>query len=200
MMANSSDVVSGADARASEYNNLRADVLNTSSGHTHTGGADGGKPVTHLANAVQFVSAVTRYYSISPADCVPYSDSSKWLVDFEKVTSSDTTTVNLYFPVHLPHGAILKQMTIKWFRDDASASGSADLLRTNGAATSGLIASANSNATTGYHDVSSAVVTETIDNSTLSYCLVIVLAPNDSNVDVKFGGAIITYTIANPLP
>ena len=36
-MANSSDVSSGDTATAAQYNNLRADVLNTSSGHTHSG-------------------------------------------------------------------------------------------------------------------------------------------------------------------
>ena len=36
-MANSADVSSGDLATAVQYNNLRADVLNTSSGHTHTG-------------------------------------------------------------------------------------------------------------------------------------------------------------------
>jgi hypothetical protein len=36
-MANSSDVSAGDDILASAYNNLRADVLNTSTGHTHNG-------------------------------------------------------------------------------------------------------------------------------------------------------------------
>jgi hypothetical protein len=36
-MANSADVSSGDLATAAQYNNLRADVLNTSSGHSHTG-------------------------------------------------------------------------------------------------------------------------------------------------------------------
>ena len=36
-MANSSDVLAGNDARASEYNNLRKDVLDLSTGHGHTG-------------------------------------------------------------------------------------------------------------------------------------------------------------------
>lgn len=36
-MANSSEVSAGDDILASQYNNLRADVLNTSTGHTHNG-------------------------------------------------------------------------------------------------------------------------------------------------------------------
>ena len=36
-MANSADVNAGDDVLASQYNNLRADVLNISTGHTHNG-------------------------------------------------------------------------------------------------------------------------------------------------------------------
>ena len=36
-MSNSADVNAGDDALASQYNNLRADVLNISTGHTHNG-------------------------------------------------------------------------------------------------------------------------------------------------------------------
>lgn len=36
-MANSSNVTAGSAATAAQYNNLRADVLNTSTGHTHNG-------------------------------------------------------------------------------------------------------------------------------------------------------------------
>lgn len=41
-MANSSDVAAGADATATQYNNLRKDVLDTSTGHRHSGATDGG--------------------------------------------------------------------------------------------------------------------------------------------------------------
>jgi hypothetical protein len=36
-MSNSSDVVDGANTKTTDYNNLRADVLNTSTGHYHDG-------------------------------------------------------------------------------------------------------------------------------------------------------------------
>jgi hypothetical protein len=36
-MANSADVVSGQTASHTQYNNLRADAINTSSGHKHDG-------------------------------------------------------------------------------------------------------------------------------------------------------------------
>lgn len=44
-MANSGTVSSGDTATAAQYNNLRLDVLNTSSGHNHAGTTDTGKTV-----------------------------------------------------------------------------------------------------------------------------------------------------------
>ena len=44
-MANSGTVTAGSAALASQYNNLRADVLNVSTGHTHTGASEDGAKV-----------------------------------------------------------------------------------------------------------------------------------------------------------
>ena len=44
-MPNSGTVTAGSAALASQYNNLRADVLNTSTGHTHTGASEDGAKV-----------------------------------------------------------------------------------------------------------------------------------------------------------
>jgi hypothetical protein len=44
-MANSGTVTAGSAALASQYNNLRDDVLNVSTGHTHTGASEDGKKV-----------------------------------------------------------------------------------------------------------------------------------------------------------
>lgn len=44
-MANSADVVAGDDILASQYNNLRDDTLDASTGHQHLGGADEGKKI-----------------------------------------------------------------------------------------------------------------------------------------------------------
>lgn len=44
-MANSGTVSAGSVALASQYNNLRADVLSTTTGHVHDGTTDGGKQV-----------------------------------------------------------------------------------------------------------------------------------------------------------
>ncbi len=44
-MPSSGTVTAGSAALASQYNNLRADVLNTSTGHTHTGASENGAKV-----------------------------------------------------------------------------------------------------------------------------------------------------------
>jgi hypothetical protein len=44
-MPNSGTVTAGSVALASQYNNLRDDVLNVSTGHTHTGASEDGKKV-----------------------------------------------------------------------------------------------------------------------------------------------------------
>jgi hypothetical protein len=48
-MANSGTVTAGSAALASQYNNLRDDVLNVSTGHTHTGASENGKKVLGTA-------------------------------------------------------------------------------------------------------------------------------------------------------
>ena len=50
-MANSGTVTAGSAALASQYNNLRDDVLNVSTGHTHTGASENGKRVEGTAIA-----------------------------------------------------------------------------------------------------------------------------------------------------
>ena len=50
-MANSGTVTAGSAALASQYNNLRDDVLNVSTGHTHTGASEDGKKVEGTAIA-----------------------------------------------------------------------------------------------------------------------------------------------------
>ena len=48
-MANSGTVTAGSAALASQYNNLRDDVLNVSTGHTHSGSADAGARIEGTA-------------------------------------------------------------------------------------------------------------------------------------------------------
>ncbi len=90
-MANSADVNAGDQALASQYNNLRADVLNTSTGHTHDGAdskslatdavsgaiiADGGVGANKLATSASYNGTITvrrsyagsTFFGISASD------------------------------------------------------------------------------------------------------------------------------------
>ncbi len=58
-MAVSSDVSTGDQATAAQYNELREDVLDAATGHAHTGGADAGKTLDAAAIA-SGVLAVAR--------------------------------------------------------------------------------------------------------------------------------------------
>jgi len=55
-MANSGTVTAGSAALASQYNNLRDDVLNVSTGHTHTGASENGAKVEGTALAATGVT------------------------------------------------------------------------------------------------------------------------------------------------
>lgn len=59
-MPNSGTVTAGSAALASQYNNLRDDVLNTSTGHTHTGASENGAKVaaTGVSSGTAALNAV----------------------------------------------------------------------------------------------------------------------------------------------
>ena len=59
-MANSGTVTAGSAALASQYNNLRDDVLNITTGHTHTGASENGAKVaaTGVSSGTALVSTV----------------------------------------------------------------------------------------------------------------------------------------------
>jgi len=59
-MANSGTVTAGSAALASQYNNLRDDVLNVSTGHTHTGASENGAKVaaTGVSSGTAALNAV----------------------------------------------------------------------------------------------------------------------------------------------
>ena len=82
-MASSADVSSGDLATAVQYNNLRADVLNTSSGHTHTGtdSSDLGTLTADLtisqsgASQIEVISTANDAYIIINSDTDEGQDS-----------------------------------------------------------------------------------------------------------------------------
>lgn len=61
MAPNSSDVVAGNTGFAAEYNNLRKDVLDITSGHDHSGAADHGKRITDIFGTFVSKNLTTQY-------------------------------------------------------------------------------------------------------------------------------------------
>ena len=189
-MANSSDVVAGADAKASEYNNLRKDVIDTTTGHDHNG-----------VNSCKLATEViTSYLSISPTNMTPQSNDTTWYKDNRWTQSNHATNISYQScGIQLPHGAIVTSFKVYWYRTDALASGEARLTRRMFNDIPQTMAVANSNSYEGYHVVEDITIdTPTIQNNDICYSLDIVLNPNDESNDVRFLGAVITYTIASP--
>jgi len=204
MAPNSSDTTAGADGSATQYNNLRADVLNISTGHTHSGSANEGKLVTGLATTVAFGSAVTRYLAISPGNFVPEQDTSDWSINSSRVQpGSNTAQLLCYAGIQLPNGAIVTSLKVNWTQAGHANQGSCSLYRyTPATNTNDAMATADSGATTtGIFTVEDTSISyATIDNTQYSYCIVLSLDAVDDATEINFNGLIITYTILAPLP
>ena len=144
----------------------------------------------------------TRYYAFSPADLTPTDDSPDWLIWLYKAQSNDDINFReMVGGVHLPHGAVVTSFKVYWFRDDALAEGEAALYRLTWTEGSTTMATANSDAATGHHSVEDATINNaTIDNANYTYAIKVKCSPNNSKDDVKFCGAVITYTVTSPLP
>lgn len=196
MALNASDVSAGDDILASHQNLIIDDIEQ----HTHDGTDT--TAVTKLNNSVAFVSAVTRYYALSPGDFTASIHTYDWAINATQLLNNTILTAQTFIAgVHLPHGAIVTSFKVYWFRDDAAASGSATLRRADFVTSSSVMANANSDSSAGTHSVEDTSITNaTIDNNTYTYSFDITLDPNDNALDVYFTGAVITYTILAPLP
>jgi hypothetical protein len=179
MAITSTDVIAGADTLASDYNTLRAEVI-----------------------GALVPTGTTRYYAISPASVVPSIETYTWEINQSSAKSGDTGTVAFYCGVNLPHSAIITSFKVNWFRNDAAASGQADLRRGDPSDGSQIImASADSDSSAGFHSVTdSSISSATIDNENYTYGFFCFLSPNDSQDDVVFVGSVVTYTIEASLP
>ncbi|GAG78503.1 unnamed protein product, partial [marine sediment metagenome] len=145
----------------------------------------------------------TRYYSINVGDFSPYSQTSLWALGNACLRADSATVQQLWIGgVHLPQGATVTELTIGWYRDDALAMGEVYLQRMAIATgTAYSMASIATNSVAGNHLVTdSSILEPVIDNTIYSYHIYLSIDPNNSIVDVKFYGGVITYTITEPLP
>lgn len=112
-MANSSNVVAGQDATATQHNNLRADVLSETTGHRHSGAADGGMALfgSWVSRTVDTVYLAATDLIVCATALVQASDDGiKGLTDAanppttvraqaQNFTNTDAMYVSITFPV-----------------------------------------------------------------------------------------------------
>ena len=93
-MANSGTVTAGSAALASQYNNLRDDVLNVSTGHTHTGASENGAKVaaTGVASGTAANGAVLTADGSGAAAFVA-AGASGGVLKYEQFTSSGSFVI-----------------------------------------------------------------------------------------------------------
>jgi hypothetical protein len=102
-MANSGTVTAGSAALASQYNNLRDDVLNITTGHTHTGASEDGKKVEGTAIASTGVAS-NYVLTANGSNAVTWAAlSSGGILKYEEFTSSGSFVI----PANASSSAIL---------------------------------------------------------------------------------------------
>lgn len=180
MTMNSSDVNTGDDILASEYNDLRQDVRESNCDTT------------------------TRYLCIGGGAFKPRqtSEGANYDLTNGRIAVSAVNNVMMYAGVNLPHGAIVTSFKVYWYRDVELAVGTC-YLSLNSLTSSGYnnMAEANSNSFAGYHSVEDTTISSaTIDNTAYIYFIELLLSPNTDADSVYCLGVVITYTIAKSLP
>lgn len=192
MALNSSDVSAGDDILATHLNFLIDDMEQ----HTHDG--------TDTTKVDFAANPETRYLAVSCAAWRKYGSNAFCAIIASSIKSTSSTEQAIAIaPVNLPHGAIVTSFRVYWYRADALSSGLCRLSRHTFAGGSGSeMAAADSNASTGYHNVTDTTISDaTIDNTTYIYNLKAWINPNDDANDVQLNGlCLITYTITEPLP
>lgn len=103
--------------------------------------------------------------------------------------------------VELPHGAVVTSFKVYWYRNVGGAVGGARLDRVNFIGSHTEMAVANSNATSGNHSVEDTTIgNDTIDNLNYTYNVRVLIDNFAAYTDCLFRAAVITYTVAVPLP
>lgn len=174
------DVVAGDDILASEYNNLRSDLI--------------------ISGIYAYSPVVIRYLSISPASAVPDNNSPNWFIDTDSVVSGAVSPLIVVFPVNLPHGAIVTSYKVFMYRLSSASTIVTDLYYVNTVGAANVMASANANADGNHSVEDTSIITPLIENDVYSYAIKATITPNASLNDAQFFGAIITYTITVPFP
>jgi len=166
------------------------------------------QPVLEIDNdgqgeEIKFTHVVTRYYSIHPGDFVPKDvTSGTWYITDVLLRAYDSGGTPAFVAgIHLPHGAIITDLKSYWYRDHTTSSISLLLQRSLFTGTTNTIATGTSDTVSGYHNTQDNNSTNaTIDNNVYNYFAYISIECLGSASSTYFTGAVITYTIQEPLP
>jgi hypothetical protein len=156
-----------------------------------------------LENDVAFLSAVTRYYTIVPADFTSILDTGDWQISVDNIGNRTIITAGVYRSgIHLPHGAIVTSVNMYGYSNHASASIVTDLKRTDFATrTTSDMATCTISGTPGEtNNEDTSISNATIDNSAYGYQLEATVDPGAAVGDALLRFVIITFTVAAPLP
>ena len=110
--------------------------------------------------------------------------------------NSVLTAQTYYANIDILNKSTITSIVAYWYRDDALATGDCDLYRSDFQENASIMATADSDATTGFHNVTDAsVVNGSLDYDTYMYYVQVSLDPNDAVTDVRFQGVEINYSV-----
>lgn len=202
-MSNSIDVVAGADAKASEYNALRADVLNTSTGHTHDGvdskvlpqGAIGAGQLGDASYAMEEL----RQKLYSPTAIQPENETTTFIKTKGYFWANTVAPIKGFIPMDLPLGANVHTIKIYYSRSGAVATLNVKFWRTDYQENATQIASIDATGTTGYGNDENSTLNEVITTG-YTYCLEINIDNDSGFNDVYPTGIMVEFGVGKPLP
>lgn len=174
------DVIAGDDILASEYNNLRSDLI--------------------ISGIYAYSPAVIRYLAVSTASAMPIDDSPAWSIGVSTVQSSSSTPLIVSFPVNLPDEAIVTSYKTFMYRLDSNSAIDTDLYRVDFVGGSSIMATADADSDGNHSVEDTSISNATIDNDNYSYAIKATITPDTLFSDVVVFGFIITYTITVPFP
>jgi len=127
---------------------------------------------------------------------MPVYDTHHWQLTNLALTNRDILTGQWYYaPVVFPHGITVSKLTLYGSRNDALAVMILNLCRSTYLGAQLVMSELVANWTTGWSlRYDDSIDQPIIDNYTYSYCLNLLLHPNDSQWDVQFSGAKIEFT------
>ena len=160
---------------------------------------------TVKADSIQLATPAERWYAIPPSSFTPKDNSVLYYLGTDNVyaTTWDTlvTTVELYAPVHLPHGATITEFHPVVYDNDGTYNIDLRLRELDDSGNISLIATkVSSGATTTYDRYSEIGLSYPVDNQNYAYYVYAFWNASNNSANIKIGKVYIAYTVTNPLP